>query len=92
MRQRQDIAEQFSTDEMAQTFIKAYSEKIFGTGEILVFDFHGQNLKAKVVGLSVVELTNGTANQSMGILMNKTDVTFIKANDSLIKLKTSSKK
>ena len=86
-----EIAEQFSTDEMAKNFIRAFSGMIFGVDEILVFDFHGQNLKAVVKGLSVVELANGASN-NMGILMDKTDVSFIKAGDSAIKLKSSSKK
>jgi vesicle-fusing ATPase len=87
----QEIAEQFSTDEMAKNFIRAFSGMIFAVNEILVFDFHGQNLKAVVRGLSVVELANGASN-NMGILMEKTDVSFIRAGDSSIKLKSSAKK
>ena len=48
LKPRHEIAEQFSTDEMAHNFLKAFTGTIFGVGEILVFDFHGQNLKAVV--------------------------------------------
>lgn len=85
-----EIAEQFSTDEMAKNFLRAFNGMILAVGEILVFDFHGQNLKAVVKGLSVVDIGGGI--QNMGILMDKTDVNFIKAGDSLIKIKSSSKK
>lgn len=92
LKQRQEIAEQFSADEMARSFVKAHKDMVFGLGEILVFDFHGQNLKAKVTDLSIVELPQALATQKLGILMDKTDLSFIKANDSLLKLKTSSRK
>ena len=85
-----EIAEQFSTDEMAKNFLRAFNGMILAVGEILVFDFHGQNLNAVVKGLSVVDIGGGI--QNMGILMDKTDVNFIKAGDSLIKIKSSSKK
>ena len=64
---------------------------IFAIGEILVFDFHGQNLKAVVKGLNTVEINSGGPT-GMGILFEKSDINFIKAGDSLIKLKSSSKK
>lgn len=92
LRQRHEIAEQFSTDEMAHNFVKAFNGMIFGVGEILVFDFHGQNLKAVVKGLSSVEMNDGASVQGLGILFDKTDVNIVKASDSLIKLKGSSKK
>lgn len=95
-----EIAEQFSTDEMGKSFIKAFNGQIFGLGQQLVFDFHGQNLKATVVGLNVLELADGqqrrrgagAATSGMGVLMDRTEVTFIKAADSRIKIKSSSKK
>lgn len=91
-RRGHEVAEQYSADEMAKNFLKAFNDMIFGVGEILVFDFHGQNLKAIVKGLSIVELPSGSAGQNMGILMDQTEVTFMKASDSLIKLKSSAKK
>ena len=91
LRRNMEIAEQFSTDEMAHNFLKAFNGMIFAIGEILVFDFHGQNLKAVVKGLNTVEINSGGPT-GMGILFEKSDINFIKAGDSLIKLKSSSKK
>ena len=90
LKKNQEIAEQFSADEMAKNFVRAFDGVIFGVGEILVFDFHGQNLRATVKGLSIVDL-HGTS-EKMGILMDKTDVTIMKEPDSRIKLKSSAKK
>ena len=92
LKKNAEIAEQFSTDEMAKNFLKAFTGLIFAPGEIVVFDFHGQNLKGVIKGLSVVELPNGGTVEHMGILMDKTDINIMKAGDSLIKLKSSSKK
>ena len=95
-----EIAEQFSADEMAQSFIRAFNGQIFALDQQLVFDFHGQNLKASVKGLSVLELADGQQKRRgpppgiahMGVLMDRTDIVFIKAADSRIKIKSSDKK
>jgi vesicle-fusing ATPase len=103
LRRGQEIAEQFSADEMARNFLKAFNGIVMSADEVLVFEFHGQNLKATVKGVGVLELADeqkrgaGTGQRSvnhqyMGILMNKTDVTFMKAGDSAIKIKSSAKK
>ncbi|EJD01552.1 AAA-domain-containing protein [Fomitiporia mediterranea MF3/22] len=92
LKPRHEIAEQFSTDEMAHTFVKAFNGLILGLGESIVFDFHGQNLKAVVKGLSGVEMGAGAPVKGLGILFDKTDINIMKAGDSLIKLKGSSKK
>lgn len=96
LRRGHEIAESFSADEMAQNFIRAYNGIIFSVGQLLIFDFHGQMLKLQVVGLQTVELMNAPPSQhqegSCGVLMEKTDVTFIKAADSTLKLKSSAKK
>ena len=95
-----EIAEQFSADEMTKNFIRAFSGQIFALDQQLVFDFHGQNLKASVKGLGVLELADGQQKRKgsahgvshMGVLMDRTDVVFIKAPDSRIKIKSSEKK
>ena len=90
-----EIAEAFSADEMAQNFIRAYKDVIFTVGQLLVFEFHGQTLKLTVVGLQTVDLPNTPASHrgsTSGVLMEKTDVTFLKAADSTLKLKSSAKK
>ena len=91
-RRGHEIAEQFSADDIAKHLLKIFDNVIFAVAEVLVFEYHGQNLKAMVTGLSVVELPQGNTAQNMGILMNKTDITIGKAADSLIKIKSSAKK
>jgi len=103
LRRGHEIPEQFSADEMTRNFLKALSGVIFAVDEILVFEFHGQNLKVVVKAVGIVELADeqrrGGARQPrpashdrMGILMDKTDITFIKSGDSAIKIKSSAKK
>lgn len=101
LRRGHEVAEQFSADEMAHNFIKGFSGIVLAAGEILVFEFHGQNLKAVVKGLHTLDLPTkpGVAEPRRahthiphGILMEKTDVTFIKAADSSIKIKSSARK
>ncbi|KAI0775896.1 AAA-domain-containing protein [Trametes elegans] len=88
-----EIAEAFSADDMTKNFLRAYNGVVFGTGEILLFEFHGQMLKVTVKGLQVVELPGKQSNAThFGVVMEKTDVTFMKAPDSAIKLKSSAKK
>lgn len=93
-----EIAEQFNADDMTKNFVKAFNGLVFSVGEILVFEYHGQNLKGTVMAVGTVELADaqrrgvGNALQNAGILMDKTDVSFIKAGDSAIKIKSSSKK
>jgi len=82
---------------MGRNFIKAFNGQVFAVGQMLVFDFHGVNLKGVVRGVSLLEMAApGSAGPgkggSFGILMEKTDVTLIKAGDSHIKIKGSSKK
>ncbi|KAF8897858.1 P-loop containing nucleoside triphosphate hydrolase protein [Infundibulicybe gibba] len=97
-----EIAEQYSADEMARNFIKAFSGILMSVDEVLIFEFHGQNLKVVIKAVAIVELADeqrkGAAggprtvnHQFMGVLMEKTDVTFMKAPDSAIKIKANAK-
>ncbi|KAI0797023.1 AAA-domain-containing protein [Abortiporus biennis] len=97
LRRGLEIAEAFSADEMAKNFLKAFNGIMFSERQVLTFEFHGQNLKCVVKAVSVVELADAQrrsapANTHSGVLMEKTDITFIKAGDSSIKLKSSTKK
>ncbi|KAF8806300.1 vesicular-fusion protein SEC18 [Phlegmacium glaucopus] len=104
MRRGVDVAEQFSTDEMARNFIKAFNGIVMSTDQIIVFEFHGHNLKATIKSISILELADeqrggarggqqaASRQKNMGILMEKTDITIMKAPDSQIKIKSSSKK
>lgn len=75
-------------------FLRAYEGLIFTIGQPLVFDFHGQNLKASVKGLHNLALSEkGTsAGARMGILTAQSEVNFMKDPASAIKIKSSAKK
>ncbi|EIN11001.1 AAA-domain-containing protein [Punctularia strigosozonata HHB-11173 SS5] len=98
LRRNQDIAEQFSADEIGKIFVRAFNNMIFGLQEVIVFEFHGLNLKATVKGLRPLDLSanqrrgGGGSPPDLGVLMEKTEVTIMKAPDSSIKLKASATK
>ncbi|THH17754.1 hypothetical protein EW146_g3121 [Bondarzewia mesenterica] len=102
LKRGQEIAEQFSADDMSKHFVKAFGNVVFSIGELFVFEYHGQNLKATVKSVSVLELADeqrrglpsrgGGSPQNMGVVMQKTDVTFMKDSSSAIKIKSSAKK
>ncbi|KAL0950212.1 hypothetical protein HGRIS_010202 [Hohenbuehelia grisea] len=99
-----EIAETFSADDMARTFLKAFNGLVFAADGVAIFEYHGQNLKCSIKGLSTLDLADEQhrgappspsrpINHSfMGILMDKTDVTIMKAGDDRIKIKSSAKK
>ncbi|KAJ7098764.1 vesicular-fusion protein SEC18 [Mycena belliarum] len=100
-----DSKETYSADELARNFLKAFSGIVMAVGELLIFDYHGQNLKLTVKSLSVLELADqqrgggrqrsdhGPDPRSFGILMDKTDITMMKAADGNgINIKSSAKK
>jgi vesicle-fusing ATPase len=99
-----EIAEQFSADDMAATFIRGFGGLVFTVGQISVFEYHGQNLKCVVKSVSVLELAaeqhrrgggapgGGAGRTDSGVVMEKTDITFLKDPTSKIKIKSSAKK
>jgi vesicle-fusing ATPase len=94
-----EITKQFSSDEMTRDFIKAFNGIVMSSNQVIVFKFHGHNLKATIKLISIVELADeqrgsahGGHHQNVGILMENMDVTFMKVPDSQIKIKSSSKK
>ncbi|KAJ7223929.1 vesicular-fusion protein SEC18 [Mycena rebaudengoi] len=100
-----DVAEQYSADDLARNFLKAFNGIVVAVGEFLIFDYHGQNLKVTVKSLSVLELADeqrgggrqrgsfGPDPRTFGILMDKTDLTMMRANDhNGINIKASAKK
>lgn len=80
-------------DLATQVFLRAYDGLIFSPGQLLVFDFHGQNIKATVKGLHNLSLEGGAGSGGrIGILTNQTEVNFLKDPASKIKIKSSAKK
>ncbi|PWN53756.1 AAA-domain-containing protein [Violaceomyces palustris] len=55
LRRGEIATEQFDADEMARNFSRAFDSHMFTVGQLLVFEFHGQNLKAVIKGVDVVE-------------------------------------
>ncbi|KAJ7591439.1 vesicular-fusion protein SEC18 [Mycena floridula] len=105
LRKAYENPEAFSADDMARHFIKAYNGILMSTDEIILFEYHGQNMRGVVKGVSLLELADeqrrgvAPAHQSTdhsrhftGIIMDKTDVAFMKAPDSAMKIKSSAKK
>ena len=101
------IAEEFSADDMGATFVRGFGGVVFTIGQILVFEYHGQNLRCVVKSVSVLELAaeqrrggvpgashglGGGSQTDSGIVMEKTDVTFMKEAQSKIKIKSSARK
>jgi vesicle-fusing ATPase len=99
-RPRHEVAEQFDPEEMHRNFIKAYSGIVMSVDQIIIFEFHGHTIKAVVKAVSLLELADeqrkgapqGQRYEHLGIVMEKTDVTFMKAPDSAIKIKSSAKR
>ncbi|GAA6061702.1 hypothetical protein JCM10212_004934 [Sporobolomyces blumeae] len=90
----------YSADELQQVFVRAYEGLIFSSGQPLVFDFHGQNLRATVKGVHALSLDGGGGgggaaggqHATIGILTRETEVNFVKDPASAIKIKSSAKK
>jgi vesicle-fusing ATPase len=100
IRNRSENQEPYSADEISRNFVKIFSGVVFAPGEILIFDFKGEKLKMTVASMNVVELSDQQNNSrvvkqlhmEMGVVMERTDVTVMKASDSMIKIKSSAKK
>ncbi|KAI0040942.1 AAA-domain-containing protein [Auriscalpium vulgare] len=95
-----EVTEQFVADDMGTTFLRAFGNVVFTAGQIFVFEYHGYNLKAVVKGVTIVELPDeqrgagagGAAGGNTGVLMERSDVSFLKDPKSPIKIKSSAKK
>jgi vesicle-fusing ATPase len=102
VRRGQEETETYSAEEMTRNFLKAFNGIVAAVDAIMVFEFHGLNLKAAVKALATLELADeqrrgmpaqrSPLHDRMGIIMDKTDITFMKAGDSSIKIKSSSNK
>ncbi|BGP29749.1 transport between ER and Golgi ATPase protein [Rhodotorula toruloides] len=84
----------YSADELQDVFRRAYDGLIVTVGQPLVFDFHGQNLRATVKGVQCLSLEGKGAggHGRTGILTSQTEVNFVKDPASAIKIKSSAKK
>ncbi|KAI9439370.1 AAA-domain-containing protein [Lactarius psammicola] len=102
-----DIAEVFSIDDMGATFVRCFDGVVFTVGQILVFEYHGQNLRCVVKSVGVLELAaeqrrgdipgagdvpDGRSRTDFGIVMEKTDVRFMKDPLSKIRIEPGTRK
>ena len=89
---------EISADDLMKHFIKIYNGLMFGSGEAFMFEYRGFNYRGNVKGLSVVELAAeqlrgvGVGGNDMGVIMERTDITFMKGEGGGLKLKSSAKK
>jgi vesicle-fusing ATPase len=93
---KNDVTE-ISADDLTKHFVKVYSGLMFGLGEGFVFEYRGFKYRGTIKGLRVIELAAeqmrgaGGGRYDMGVMMEKSDVTFMKGEGGL-KLKSSAKK
>ncbi|KAI3620161.1 hypothetical protein CBS9595_002128 [Malassezia furfur] len=83
------VMDVFDADEMQATFLKAFSAHVLSPGQILVFEFHGHNLRATVRGLASMDQVPGS---ELGLVTPQTQINFIKAPNSPMQLKASGKR
>ncbi|KAF8307621.1 AAA-domain-containing protein [Clavulina sp. PMI_390] len=93
---RVQATETYKSDEMVKAFMGVFNGIVLANGQILVFDFHGMTLRGVIKGLSRIQLAQQQGGSSgpgnFGLVMQKTDITFVKAADSSIKIQGSAKK
>ena len=95
---RKADATEISAEDLGKHFCKVYSGIMFGLGESFVFEYRGFNYRGIIKGLGIVELAaeqlrgaSGGRN-NMGVMMERSDVTFMKGEGGGLKLKSSAKK
>lgn len=94
VRRKVDVAEVYLADDMAKNFTKAFNGIAMSTEQQIAFEYHGQPLKGTIKAVVLLEVPGNPASiiLNTGIISPGTDVTFMKAPDSSIKIKSSSKK
>lgn len=95
---RKNDATEISADDLTKHFVRIYNGVMFGLGESFVFEYRGFNYRGNVKGMMGVQLAAeqlrgaGGGRDDMGVMMEKTDVAFIKGEGGGLKLKSSGKK
>lgn len=89
-----EVAEVYSADDMAKNFVKAFRGTVMTLDQLIVFEYHGQNLKGVIKSIVLLEIPGNVPPimRSTGIISPETDVTILKSADSAIKIKSSGKK
>lgn len=91
--------EEYSADDLTKLFVRNHNGIVLSTGQVVLFEYHGKNIKGIVQGVDVLELADeqlkmghSAGSQGFGVVMDKTDINFSKSPGSAIKLKSSAKK
>ena len=79
----------FSADEMQGIFTRVFDSHVLSNGQVLVFEFHGQNLKATVRGVYSIDTS---AAHHLGVMIPQTQVNFFVAQGSALEIKASGKR
>ena len=89
-----DVAEVYSADEMAKNFVTAFDGTMMTTDQLIVFEYHGQNLKGLVRSVNHLQVPGYPPSimKRSGVVTRETDVTILKSADSPIKIKSSGRK
>ncbi|WWD22793.1 hypothetical protein CI109_107287 [Kwoniella shandongensis] len=85
---RKETSDLFDSEEMAAAFINAFPSLPLTPLQPLVFDYRGHELKATVRTVSSLDGNDGQT----GIIMDGTEIIWVKDPTSNIKLKNSSKR
>ncbi|WVQ76632.1 hypothetical protein IAR50_006305 [Cryptococcus sp. DSM 104548] len=83
---RKETQDLFDSEEMGAAFINAFPSLPLTPGQPLVFDYRGHELKASVREVSTLDGEDGRA----GIIMEGTEIIWVKEPSSGMKLKNSS--
>lgn len=85
---RKETSDLFDSEEMASAFISAFPSLPLTPLQPLVFDYRGHELKATVRAVSTLDGADGQT----GVIMEGTEVVWVKDPSSGIKLKNTSKR
>jgi vesicle-fusing ATPase len=93
-------SEEYHADELTKLFVRNHNGVVLSAGQVVLFEFHGKNLRGVVLGVDALELPDEQmrgggqhdGGNMFGIIMDKTDINFSKAPGSTIRLKSSAKK
>lgn len=92
----------FDSEALEADMRKRFDGNIFNVNQPLIFEAGGKTMRATVRSVSNVDLSGGAAKPSggskgsstshFGIVMSRTEITFVKAEGSRINLKASTKR
>lgn len=87
---KQESHETYDTEQLGQVFITAFSNLPLTPLQTITFDYRGLLLKATVRSVSTLDGTESSSPESMGIIMEGTEINWFKDPSSNIKLKNMS--